>query len=130
MKVKELTVAALLVTLSAGSAPALAEDGPKVVDRAELDQALSMKADADQASRATIRALLHREEVKAMAGDMGLDLRRAESSVSTLEGPGLERVARRAAAANDLLMSGSGGTIQISVVTLLLIIIIVILLAS
>jgi len=130
MKVKELTVAALLVTLSAGSAPARAEDRPKVVDRAELDQALSMRADADQASRATIRALLHREEVKAMAGDMGLDLRRAESSVSTLEGPGLERVARRAAAANDLLMSGSGGTIQISVVTLLLIIIIVILLAS
>lgn len=130
MRVKELTVAVLLVTLSTGSAPARAEDGPSIVHRAEIDQALSMKADADEASRATIRALLHREDVKAMAGEMGFDLRRAESSVSTLEGPGLERVARRAAAANDLLSGGSGGTIRISVVTLLLLLIIVILLAD
>ena len=129
MKVTKLTIAALLLSLSAGPAPVRAEDGRQVVGRAEIDRALSMKADADEASRATIRSLLHREDVKAMAGDMGLDLRRAESSVSSLEGPGLEALARRAAKADDLLIGGSSGTIQISVVTLLLIIIIVILLA-
>ena len=64
-----------------------------------------------------------------MSGDLGLDVRRAETAVATLQGPELERVAQQARAANELL-SGGAHTIQISIVTLLLIIIIVILLAD
>ena len=129
MNARDLTIAALVLSLSIGSAPVRAAEARKVVDHAELQQAVSAKTAADEASRGAIRSLLHRADVRAMAGEMGLDLKRAEGSVATLEGPDLERVALRAAAANDLLIEGSGGTIQISVVTLLLIIIIVILLA-
>ena len=127
MKLK-LTVAALVLSLSLGSVPAGAQDQRRVVDRAEVDQALSAKTRSDEASRASIRELLQRDEVKQIANEAGLDLKRAESSVSTLEGPELDRMAERAAAANDLLTGGGTGDIHINIIVLLLIIIIIILL--
>jgi hypothetical protein len=64
-----------------------------------------------------------------MAGEMGLDVRRAEGAVAALQGAELQQAAVRATAARDLLVGGATGTVQISLVSLLLIIIIVILLA-
>lgn len=129
MKLKELIVAALVAVLVAGSSPAFAQGGATVVDRAAVEQALGEKVVSDESARASIRNLLGREDVKAMAEGMGLDLRRAEGAVSSLEGADLQRVNARATAANDLL-SGGATTITISLVAILLIIIIVILLAS
>jgi hypothetical protein len=127
MRLKQLAAATLVFSLVV-AAPARARESSGVVGRTEIDQALSERTHADEASRAEIRALLGRDEVKAMAEGAGLDLRRADAAVAVLEGRELARVADRAAAASDLL-AGGGQTIQISLVSLLLIIIIVILLA-
>ena len=94
-----------------------------------MEQALSGRAHSDSADREVVRTLLRRDDVRAMVGDLGVDLRRAESAVATLEGRDLQNTAARARAAHEML-SGGAQTIQISVVTLLLIIIIVILLAD
>ena len=99
-----------------------------MVNHAEIDQALAAKTQGDEGARESIRALLGRAEVRAMADEMGLDLRRAEGAVSTLEGRDLTRVANQAAAANDLLVGGQD--FRISLVAILLIIIIVILLVD
>lgn len=129
MKLKELATAALIVSLTLGSLPARAQDTSGVVDRPAMEQALSERAQADAADHDAIRALLRRDDVRGMAGDLGLDVRRADTAVATLEGRELQDTAARARAAHEML-SGGAQTIQISVVTLLLIIIIVILLAD
>lgn len=129
MKLKELAVATLIVSLTLGSLPARAQDTPVVVDRAAMEQALSGRAQADATDRDAIRTLLRRDDVRAMAGELGLDVRRADTAVATLEGRELQSTAARARAAHEML-AGGAQTIQISVVTLLLIIIIIILLAD
>jgi hypothetical protein len=129
MKLKDLAVAALVVAFSVGSSPAWAQQTSTVVDRAAVDQALGEKVVSDESARDSIRALLGREDVKAMAEGMGLDVRRAEGAVSSLEGADLQRVTARATAANELL-AGGVTTITISLVAILLIVIIIILLAG
>ncbi len=129
MKLKTFAVAALAAIFAAGSLPASAQQTSTVVDRAAVDQAVGEKVASDESARASIRTLLGRDEVKAMAEGMGLDVRRAEGAVSSLEGSDLQRVSARATAANDLL-AGGATTITISLVAILLIVIIIILLAS
>jgi hypothetical protein len=127
MKLKPIAIGLLVVSLLSATQPTVAQE--RVVDRAAVEQVLFERVQGEAASRAAVRRLLDRDEVRRMSGDLGLDLRRAETAVATLQGPELERVAQQARAANELL-SGGAQTIQISVVTLLLIIIIVILLAD
>ncbi len=129
MKLKELAVAALVVAFAAGSSPAWAQQTSTVVDRAAVEQALQEKVVSDESARDSIRTLLNRDDVKAMAEGMGLDVRRAEGAVSALQGADLQRVTARATAANELL-AGGATTVTISLVAILLIVIIIILLAS
>jgi hypothetical protein len=128
MKMKQMVVSALVASLALSSLPASAHQTAAVVDRAEVEQALLQRAQSEESARDSIRTLLAREDVKAMAGDMGLDLRQASNAVSSLQGEQLQRVADRAVAANEM-MSG-GVTIQISLVAILLIVIIIILLSN
>jgi len=128
MKLKDIAVAALVVAFSVSSSPAWAQQAT-VVDRAAVEQAVGDKVVSDESARDSIRTLLNRDDVKAMAEGMGLDVRRAEGAVSALEGADLQRVNARATAANELL-AGGATTVTISLVAILLIIIIVILLAS
>jgi hypothetical protein len=123
---KCLTVLSAVVLALAPATPLFAAQS--VVSAADLDRALATRHEADEASRATIRALLARDEVRALAKDAGLDLRRAQSAVGTLDGDELRSLARQAAAA-DIALAG-GQTLQISLVAALLIIIIVILLVK
>ena len=128
MKLKNLAVAALITALGFGSQPAFAQQAV-VVDRAAVDQALGAKVLSDESARDTVRTLLARDEVKAMAENMGLDLRRANTAVSTLQGADLQRVSDRAAVANDML-AGGAQTVTVSLVAILLIVIIIILVAN
>ena len=97
--------------------------------QAMLDNAIAKALDQDAAARNTITSLLQRDDVRGMAASHGLDVRRAEAAVSTLQGDKLQRLSALAADANAQL-AGGAGVITISVVTLLLIVIIVILLAN
>ena len=129
MKLRELAAATLAVALAFGTQPAFAQSQAPVVDRAAIDQALGAKVQSDESARDSIRTLLGRDDIKAMAEGMGLDVRRASNAVSSLEGADLQRVSARATAANDLL-AGGRTTVTISLVALLLIIIIIILVAG
>lgn len=128
MKIKELAVSMLVVSLGFGALPAIAQDAISVVRRGDLEQAMALKVRSDEGARDIIRTLLAREEVKALAGEMGVDVRLASNAVSSLQGAELQRVADRAAAVNDMMAGGT--TIQISLVAILLIVIIIILLAN
>ena len=129
MKLKELAVATLVVAFAVSPSSAGTQQNVTVVDRAAVDQAVAGKVASDEGARDSIRALLGREDVRAMAEGMGLDVRRAEGAVSSLEGTDLQRVTARATAANELL-AGGATTITISLVAILLIVIIIILLAG
>jgi hypothetical protein len=100
----------------------------RVLAESDLDRALARRLQGERDSRETIKRLLARAEVRALAGESGLDLRRAASAVDTLEGDELDRLAGQAASA-DMALAG-GDDLHISLVVLLLIIIIVILLVK
>jgi hypothetical protein len=119
----------VLVVLTALAAPlAYASERPAgITSQAELDRAVAQSLDRDAAARDSIRTLLHRDEVRSLAAAHGLDLRKAEASVATLDGDELQSVSAQAAQV-DAHLAGGDPTISISLVSLLLIIIIIILL--
>ena len=102
------------------------ESSDKVVSQSELNLAVSRSLAQDDASRAAITTLLQRDDVKSLAKDHGLDLRRAEAAVGTLQGDELQRVSAMAASA-DTQLAGGAQSVTISLVAALLIVIIIIL---
>ncbi len=119
---------ALTCVLLAASAPVTALTSDQVVNRTDIERALQRRSQAD-VQRATILGLLQRPEVRSVAAESGLDLKRAESAVGVLQGDELSRLARQAAEA-DRALAGGDHTIHMSTVTLLLLIIIIILLVD
>jgi hypothetical protein len=109
------------------SSAAAAETSPKVVTQAELDAAL-LRHDAEvSAARSRVRGLLERDDVRAMAEQHGVDLKRAEAAVSTLSDDEVQSLAAQAAAIETGLAGGEL-TIQISLVAMLLIVILILVL--
>jgi hypothetical protein len=104
-----------------------ADSVASLATQADLDNAIAKKLGQDDAARNTITMLLQRDDVRGMAEGYGLDVRRAEAAVSTLQGDELQRLSRLAANANGQL-AGGDTVITVSLVTVLLIVIIVILL--
>ena len=100
-----------------------------VAPQTALDAAIQDHAAATATDRETISRLLERPEVKAVAGDLGLDLRRAQSAVATLDGQQLTDLAAQARQAEQSLAGGQSrvviSTTLIIIVLLVLILIIV-----
>jgi hypothetical protein len=96
-----------------------------------LDAVLQQHVSATQADRDVVLRLLERPDVRALAGDFGLDLRRAASAVSTLDGDVLRDLASRARAAENALAGGQGSvTISTTMIIIgLLVLILIILIA-
>lgn len=94
-----------------------------------LEAAVQEHVASEATDRETVLRLLARPDVQAIAGDLGIDLRRAESAVRTLDGPLLTDLAARARQAERALVGGQS-TITISttliIIALLLIILIVV----
>jgi len=105
-----------------------ADSVASLATQADLDNAIAKTLGQEDAARSTITTLLRRDEVRSMAESYGLDVRRAEAAVSTLQGDELQRLSLLAADA-DVQLAGGAQTITISLVALLLIVIIVILIA-
>jgi hypothetical protein len=125
MTKKFRSVTCVLVGMLLLSSP-LVRGADGVASQADLDNAIAKTLSQEDAARNTITTLLQRAEVRSIAQGYGLDLRRAEAAVSTLEGNELQRVSGLAAAA-DSQLAGGDQVIRISLVAVLLIIIIVIL---
>jgi hypothetical protein len=106
-----------------------ADAGASLATQADLDSAIAKALVQEDAARSTITALLQRDEVQKLAEGYGLDVRRAEAAVGTLQGDELQRLSLLAADANAQL-AGGDQVVRISLVALLLIVIIVILVAK
>ncbi len=94
---------------------------------AAIDQALQQHVTAVDADRAVVQRLLARPDVKALAAEMGLDLRRAQTAVATIDGEQLSDLASQARQAEQELAGGQG-SIRISTTLIIIALLVVILL--
>lgn len=129
MRLTNRILAIVLAAVFAAATPAFAQQG-SIVDQATLSQALAGQAHAEDAQRAQVRRVLQRDDVRAMAHRMGLDLARADSAIAALSGAELDTLAQQARSVEGTTLAGGANTIVISTTTLLLVIIIIILLAK
>lgn len=119
-----VSIAALLVALSV--APAARAQEVHTASPAALDAALQQHVSADTADRAAIIQLLERDEVKRVAGQTGLDLRRAQSAIATLSDAELARVAAQAQQVEQALAGGQS-TITVSTTLIIIVLLVIIL---
>jgi hypothetical protein len=94
-------------------APASAQT-PHAAPPAAIDQALEQHAAAADDDRAAVLRILERPDVRALAAEMGVDVRRAQSAIATLDGEPLAELASRARQAEQALAGGQGGSITLS----------------
>jgi hypothetical protein len=93
-----------------------------------LDQALDDHLSTVDADRAVVQRLLERPDVRALAADIGLDVRRAQSAVATLAGDQLTELAARARQAEQQLAGGQSVTISYTLIIIGLLILILLIL--
>jgi hypothetical protein len=110
------------------SSPAMAQQR-HVASSADMRQAITQQAQAQQETREALRVVLKNEQVRAVANRLGLDVARAEGAVATLTPVELQQLAGPVRDLNANLAGGANAII-ISTTTLLLIIIIIILLVN
>ena len=112
---------------SVSTLPAGATAAPAHVASGEaLDRLVAADVARQDADRQAIRDLLRRSDVREVASQAGLDIRKAEAAVSTLSGKDLQEVAAHVRMAQEQLAGGS--SVTITTTTLIIILLVVILL--
>jgi hypothetical protein len=84
-----------------------------------IDEVLQQHVDSAAADGAVVQRVLEQPAVRELAGELGLDIRRAQAAVATLDPAQLAELAARADAVDRALTGGQG---SITVSTTLLII--------
>ena len=115
---RTFSIVAVMFLLNVGTVPAHAQVS-HVATQSILDAAVQDHVAASAADRETVQRLLERPEVQAVAGDIGLDLRRAQSAISTLDAEQLSAIAAQASQVEQAL---AGGQSSITISTTLIII--------
>jgi pyruvate/2-oxoglutarate dehydrogenase complex dihydrolipoamide acyltransferase (E2) component len=124
-------IASLLVVVFVVVAvvPPVNAQSPHTAPISALESAVQEHVSSGEADREAVLRLLARPEVQAIAGDTGIDLRRVESAVGTLERSQLAEVAAQARQADQALAGGQSrvviSTTMIIIALLVLILIIV-----
>jgi hypothetical protein len=98
-----------------------------VADQHALDAAVQQHVSAVDQDRETVRQFLQRGDVRAMAGKYGIDMRRAESAVATMNATELTSIAAQARQAEQAL-AGGASTVTISTTTIIIGLLVLILL--
>ncbi len=129
MRIRATVSAFLFVSSVLVSSPAFAQQR-HVVGPAQMRQALTQQAQAQQQTRDSLRAVLKNSQVREVADRLGLDVVRAESAVATMTASELEQLSGPVRDLTADLAGGANHTLIISTTTILLIIIIIILLAD
>ena len=99
------------------------------IDSSGLDRLIRADVARRNADRQAIRDLLERHEVRRIARDSGIDLRKAEAAVATLDGKDLQDVAARARRIEEQLAGGSSITITTTTLIIILLVVILIIVA-
>lgn len=92
-----------------------------------LDAAVQQRVRATDQDRETVQQFLQRSDVQAIAGKYGIDVRRAESAVATMNAADLASVAAQARHANEAL-AGGASTVTISTTAIIIGLLVLILL--
>jgi hypothetical protein len=102
-----------------------------VATSAAIDEALHQHVDSRDADRALVLRVLEQPAVRELAAELGVDVQRAASAVTTLEGEPLTRLAGQAQQV-DRALAGGQGAVTISytliIIGLLVLILLVLLL--
>lgn len=93
---------------------------------AALDAAVQEHVASRAADREAIQRLLTRPEVQAVAGNAGIDLRRVEGAVATLDDAALTEIAVQARQVEQALAGGQS-RITISTTTIIIVLLVLIL---
>jgi ferritin-like metal-binding protein YciE len=120
------TVLAILLTLAA-AAPRLHAQSPHVASQEALDAAIRQHVDETAAQRAAVLRVLDRDEVKAVAGRVGIDLTTSATAVATMSGQELAAAAAQAQQVEQALAGGQSRVI-ISTTTIIIVLLVIILL--
>ena len=120
------TVLAILLTLAA-AAPRLHAQSTHVASQAALDAAIQQHLDDTTAQREAVLRVLTRDEVKAVAGRVGIDLTTAATAVASLSGDDLKAAASQAQQVEQAL-AGGASTVVISTTTIIIALLVIILL--
>ena len=120
------TVLLVLVALVLAGPLDAAAQQPSIGSQTTLDRLLAERARQDQSDRQVVREFLQRADVQQVAARAGVDVARAQRSVSALSGEELRDIAARARDANEAL-AGGASTIVISTTAIIIILLIVIL---
>ena len=120
------TVLAILLTLAA-AAPRVHAQSTHVASQAALDAAIQQHLDDTTAQREAVLRVLTRDEVKAVAGRVGIDLTTAATAVSSLSGDDLKAAASQAQQV-DQALAGGASTVVISTTTIIIALLVIILL--
>jgi hypothetical protein len=118
-----VTVLTLLLCIFFVASQARAQ-ATHAASQAAIDEALQQHSGSVEADRHLILQLLERPEVRALAGEMGLDLRRAQAAIAAIDGPELADLASQARTVDKAL---AGGQSRITISTTLLIVALLIL---
>jgi hypothetical protein len=100
---------------------------PSVVDQATLDQVVARHIRRAEADRLAIRRLLERHQVREIAARAGIDMKRAETAVATLDGAELHEIAEQARDVDDSLAGGQS-RVTLSTTTIIIGLLVIILL--
>jgi hypothetical protein len=121
-------VAACILSVVLVVSPAVAQEN-HVVDQAAIEAALSEHLSENDLQREAVLRVLQRPEVRALAGAMELDWKRAEAAVQTLEDEELAEIASMAREAETGLVGGASITISTTTIIIALLVLILIIVA-
>jgi hypothetical protein len=118
----------VVFSLVGGVRPVEAQE-PHVATQSAMSQALQQHAASSEADREAVLRLLARTEVKALAGEAGLDLQSATRAVSTLDDAELAGLSAQARQAEQALAGGQSVTLQTTWIIIGLLVLILLIVA-
>jgi len=128
MRMPVSVVAILLTVLTA--VPRVHAQGSHAATQSAIDAALEQHMGSVAADRADVLRVLEHPAVKEVASRAGIDLRRAASAVSTVDGQDLGALAAQARQAEQALAGGqSKVTISTTVIIIALLVLILLIVA-
>ena len=125
-----LLLAVVFLMFQGSMAIPLLANASTVVTGADLDAAMTNRADTDAASREAILNLLGRDEVRGVVARAGMDLTRVKAAVSTLSGEELQEAAAQAQLADQALAGGDEKIVIGSTVLIIVLLVVIILVAA
>jgi len=121
-----VSVLAVVLTVLA-AVPSVHAQGSHAATQQAIDSALEQHASTAAADRADLLRVLEHPAVKDVASRVGIDLRRAESAVATVDAQQLGMLAAQARQAEQALAGGQS-KVTISTTTIIIALLVIILL--